>query len=69
MEDYAVTFTMHAGYERRTFTLVIPAVDKVYAIDGAHQIAVAINEASGHVWKIPAEFGVGTVATREATPS
>lgn len=65
MDDYAVTFTMRAGEDRRTFTLVIPALDKVYAIDGAYQIALGINEASGQVWKIPAEFGVATAVTRE----
>jgi hypothetical protein len=66
LNDYTVTFTMRAGTERRAFTVVIPAVDQVYAIDGAYQIALGINDASGHIWKIPAEFGVA--AAREETP-
>lgn len=65
LNDYAVTFTMRAGDAERTFTFVVPGEDRVSAFDCAYQIAAAINESSGHAWKIPAEFGVGDVVTRQ----
>jgi hypothetical protein len=55
LADWRVTFVMAARDQRRTFSLVIPAVDQEHALDGAYGLAYAINEASSHIWKITDE--------------
>lgn len=56
LEDWKVTFVMAAGQWRRTFEMTIPAADEESALAGAHQIAIGINDSSGHVWKMTKEF-------------
>lgn len=56
LQDWRVTFTMRTmDDQERTFSLVIPATHHQAALDGAHDLAYVINDASGHVWKITEE--------------
>jgi hypothetical protein len=52
LHDWNVTFTMSAGTQRRTFTMTIPAANEDGATSTAFDLAYAINEGSGFVWKI-----------------
>jgi len=56
LDEWRVTFVMAAGTSRRAFVMTIPATGEEGALDGAHQIALGINDASGHVWKLTNEF-------------
>lgn len=56
LTEWRITFVMAAGKSRRTFEMTIPATDRDSAVYGAHQIAMGINDATGHVWKLTDGF-------------
>ncbi|GIM88841.1 hypothetical protein [Paractinoplanes toevensis] len=62
LHEWRVTFTMGAGSARRAFVVQIPAVDEEHARKGAFGLALAINDAAGHVWKIGDEAVIERVA-------
>lgn len=58
LQDWTVTFPMQAGDAKRSFTVTIPAADSASAEKAAVGIALSINEATGHVWKVPGDWRV-----------
>jgi hypothetical protein len=63
LQEFRVTFTLAAGSARRAFVFTIPAVDEKSALAGAYQMALGINDASGHVWKLTDEDAIAEVAS------
>lgn len=64
LSEWVISFTMKASdTEPRRFSLTIPAADHADAVHGAHQLAMAVNEGSGHVWKMTDD-----VSASPATP-
>lgn len=56
LRDWRITVVMAAGSERRSFTVTVPAVGQEAARTAAYGLGWAINEGSGHLWKITDEI-------------
>lgn len=61
LTDYEVTIPMHHGPHTREFTLRVPCLSESFAIGAGAAIGLAVNEASGWIWKL------GSASNHKAT--